>query len=97
MTVRQGLQILTELDRKDSRPSTEQLGLHTNSILENDAKLKTRMFQLVRKYPNLWAFSGNNSSYGETKDMEFHIHLLKEDVKSIRCKYRVLIQNRKSL
>ena len=48
------------------------------------------MVNLVKSYPNIWAFYGQNKSYGSTQDIEFKIELFDNNTKPIRHKFRIL-------
>ena len=89
-SVKEGFQIKTEADKKDPRPLEEQLKLNTNRVLETEPKLKEKVTKLVKSYPDIWAFYGNNKSYGTTHDLEFRIELLDENTKPVKSKFRIL-------
>ena len=59
-TVKHGFQIKTEDQKKDLRPIELQLGIDTNEVLSTNSQLKREMINLIKSYPNIWAFYGQN-------------------------------------
>ena len=46
--------------KRDLRPIEVQLGLDSNEVLESDPELKVKVIELIKSYPYIWAFYGEN-------------------------------------
>ena len=76
--------------KRDLRPIEVQLGLDSNEVLESDPELKVEVIELIKSYPYIWAFYGENKTYGLTDDIKFSIELFDPKTKPIRHKFRIL-------
>ena len=63
-------------------------------ILGEHTELKAKLINLVQQFPSLWAFAENNSSYGHTNDLEFHVELFNVNSKPFQSKFRVLNEDK---
>ena len=83
-----GFQIISDLDKIDSRPLEQQLKINENTLLK--PAMKSKLISLCQKYEHIWSHISGKLPYGSSESLEFEIELTNPDTSPVKQKPRQL-------